>query len=147
MKADDATEKEVTAIIYEFAKFLSERDLEGIESLIVPDSDIIVIGAGMDEKRTGFNEIKTQFESFWAQFEDIYIVFKLISISTSGAVAWVTVDALYELKIEERNLVCSCYVTMILEKRGEKWLFVHVHHSVPVPELPHSDAIKHLSQL
>lgn len=147
MKADEVTEKEIISVINKFAEFYSNRDLEGLMSLIAPGSDIVVIGVGIDDKLLGFNETKMQFERIWSQFEAASIDFNCITISVSGSVAWTAVDTLYKVKVEGHNLIFSCYVTIILEKREEKWFFVHTHHSVPVAKLPHHDVKQHLSQL
>jgi ketosteroid isomerase-like protein len=147
MKADDVTEKEVMDVLSKFADCYSKRDIEGLMSLIASDPDVVLFSLDAEGKHIGLDEIKTQFESEWSQFEAASIEFNWTSISAAGTVAWVSANYLYKMTIKGHNIIFTCSVTIILEKRGDRWIMVHGHYSVPVVEQPHSDVEQCLSQL
>jgi ketosteroid isomerase-like protein len=147
MKADGVTEKEVMDVLSKFADCYSKRDIEGLMSLIASDPDIVLFSLDTEGNHIGLDEIKTQFEREWSQFEAASIEFNWTSISAAGAVAWVSANFLYKVTIKGHIVIFTCSVTIILEKRGDRWIMVHGHYSVPVVEQPHSDVEQHLSQL
>ena len=131
MKADSVTEKAVNAVLDKFAESYARRDLKSAMSLIAPDADVIIYGTGADEKRIGQEAIKTQFERDWAQIEDPGLEYNWISISAAGNVAWVAIDAVLKAKVDGQNLKFQSRITMVLEKRGDRWLIVQGHFSFP----------------
>jgi len=131
MKADSVTEKAVNAVLDKFAESYARRDLKSAMSLIAPDADVIIYGTGADEKRIGQEAIKTQFERDWAQIEDPGLEYNWISISAAGNVAWVAIDAVLKAKVDGQNLKFHSRITMVLEKRGDRWLIVQGHFSFP----------------
>jgi uncharacterized protein (TIGR02246 family) len=131
MKADSVTEKAVKAILDKFAESYARRDLKSAMSLIAPDADVIIYGTGADEKRVGQEAIKAQFERDWAQIEDPGLEYNRISISAAGNVAWVAIDAVLKAKVDGQNLRFQSRITMVLEKRGDRWLIMQGHFSFP----------------
>jgi uncharacterized protein (TIGR02246 family) len=131
MKVDSVTEKAVKAVLDKFAESYARRDLKSAMSLIAPDDDVVIYGTGADEKRVGQEAIKTQFERDWAQIEDPGLEYNWISISTAGNVAWVAIDAVLKAKVDGQNLKFQSRITMVLEKRGDRWLIVQGHFSFP----------------
>jgi ketosteroid isomerase-like protein len=131
MKADDATEKAIKAVLEKFAESYAKQDLKTALSLIAPDPDVVMYGTSADEKRVGLKEIKAQFERDWSQIETPSLEYKWTSISAAGSVAWVAIDAIFKAKINGQDLSFISRVTKVLEKRGDKWLIVHAHFSFP----------------
>ncbi|MCC4770643.1 DUF4440 domain-containing protein [Methanosarcina sp. DH2] len=131
MKVDSVTEKAVKAVLDKFAESYARRDLKSAMSLIAPDDDVVIYGTGADEKRVGQEAIKTQFERDWAQIEDPGLEYNWISISAAGNVAWVAIDAVLKAKVDGQNLKFQSRITMVLEKRGDRWLIVQGHFSFP----------------
>lgn len=131
MKVDSVTEKAVKAALDKFAESYARRDLKSAMSLIAPDDDVVIYGTGADEKRVGQEAIKTQFERDWAQIEDPGLEYNWISISAAGNVAWVAMDAVLKAKVDGQNLKFQSRITMVLEKRGDRWLIVQGHFSFP----------------
>ncbi|MHC1753966.1 MAG: nuclear transport factor 2 family protein [Methanosarcina sp.] len=131
MKADSVTEKAVKAILDKFAESYARRDLKSAMSLIAPDDDVVIYGTGADEKRVGQEAIKAQFERDWAQIEDPGLEYNWISISAAGNVAWVAIDAVLKAKVDGQNLRFQSRITMVLEKRGDRWLIMQGHFSFP----------------
>lgn len=131
MKANIATEKAIQAVLEEFAESYAKQDLKTILSLIVTDEDVVMYGTSADEKRIGFKEIKAQFERDWSQIENPALEYNWTSISASGNVAWVAIDAVFKARANGKNLSFPSRITKVLEKRGDKWLIVHAHFSFP----------------
>jgi ketosteroid isomerase-like protein len=131
MKADDATEKAVKFVLEKFAESYAKRDLNSAMSLIAPDADVVMYGTGADEKRIGPKEIKAQFERDLSQIEDPALEYKWTSISASGNVAWIAIDAVFKAKVDGKNMRFPSRITEVLEKRGDTWLIVQGHFSFP----------------
>lgn len=129
MKADDATEKAVKSVLEKFAESYAKRDLNSAMSLIAPDADVVMYGTGADEKRIGPKEIKAQFERDLSQIEDPALEYKWTSISASGNVAWIAIDAVFKAKVDGKNMRFPSRITEVLEKRGDTWLIVQGHFS------------------
>jgi len=53
MKADNATEIAVKAVLEKFAESYAKRDLKSAMSIIAPDTDVVMYGTSADEKRIG----------------------------------------------------------------------------------------------
>jgi ketosteroid isomerase-like protein len=132
MKADDITEKEVTDVIRRFAENFTKRDLNGIISLIAPDEDTVLYATEADEKRIGLDEIIFQIERNWSLTEAISCDYNWISISAAGVVAWAAIDMVFRSKVKGHNvIILPSRVTMVFEKRSDKWLIVQGHFSYP----------------
>jgi ketosteroid isomerase-like protein len=131
MKANNANEKAIQAVLEEFAESYAKQDLKTVLALIAPDDDVVMYGTSADEKCIGFKEIKAQFESDWSQIEAPALEYKWTSISAAGNVAWVAIDAVFKARVNGQNLSFPSRVTKVLEKRGDKWLIVHAHFSFP----------------
>jgi ketosteroid isomerase-like protein len=131
MKADDVTEKEVKVVINKFLEAYSKHDMDTLLSLIAPDEDVIVFGLEPDEKCVGIKRIKSQLERDWYQTNISSIEFTCISISSVGPVAWIASEALIKIRTNETSLILSSRITSVLEKRGDKWLVMQAHFSVP----------------
>lgn len=53
-----------------------------------------------------------------------------MSISAAGPVAWAAA-ASFELTIGDQAMSLPARITYVLEKRGEQWLMVQAHFSLP----------------
>ena len=45
--------------------------------------------------------------------------------------AWIASEALIKIRTNETSLILSSRITSVLEKRGDKWLVMQAHFSVP----------------
>jgi uncharacterized protein (TIGR02246 family) len=131
MKADNATEIAVKAVLEKFVESYAKRDLKSAMSIIAPDADVVIYGTSADEKRIGPKEIKAQFERDWSQIEEPSLEYNWISISAAGNVAWAAIDAVLKAKINGKKLEFPSRVTKVLEKREGKWFIVQAHFSFP----------------
>ena len=134
MRADAQTTAAVMAVLDEFNEAYKQRNLERVLALFAPDSDMVFLGTGADEKRVGLAELKAQAERDWSQSESLYWDWGWSSISAAGSVAWVAVDATGHARIGGQDIDLPLRVTAVLEQRGGRWLFVQAHASLPAPE-------------
>ena len=131
MEADDKTAREILEAIDEAARAFEERDMPRFLDLYAPDADVVMYGTGKDEKCVGREEIRRTFERAWAQSEAASFRLGWWSISSAGPVAWVAADATVHAEIEGRVLVEDLRITFVFEKRGDRWLCVQSHDSLP----------------
>lgn len=131
MKADPKTEAAVMNVMNQFAEAFSKRDLNASLALLMPDPDVVFIGTGGDEKRIGLAEIKALFERDFAQFEDASLKLAQPSVSAAGSVAWVVADLILRANTGGREISLQARSTAVLERRGDRWLIVQLHASLP----------------
>lgn len=131
MKADAKTEDAVLATLYKFAEAYTKRDLDGVLALFAPDPDMVLIGSGADEKRVGLAQLKVQAERDWSQSEAFSWEIGWHSVSMAGSVAWVATDIIANAKVGGEEMSFPMRFTAVLEQRGDRWLFVQCHASVP----------------
>lgn len=131
MKAESRTAIEVMDTLENFADAYSRRDMVDVLDFFVPDTDLVVIGTGIDETHMGQERLMTQFERDWAQAEEVSMDFGWHAVSASGAVAWVAANCLFRAQVNGEKIEVSCRFTSVLEKRSGKWLIAQTHFSLP----------------
>ena len=131
MKANTKTEAEVMVVLNQLIEAYKKQGLDGALALYAPDADVVTIGTGVDEKRVGLAERKAQLERDFAQVEDISIQLGWYSVSAAGSVAWVAADIVARGKVGGQETSVPMRTTMVLEQRGDRWLIVQGHSSLP----------------
>jgi len=131
MKANTKTEVEVMAVINQFIESFQKQDLDGNLALYASDDDVVTIGTGADEKCVGLAEIKAEGERAFAQSEMRSIQLSWYSVSAAGAVAWVASEGIIQAKVGGQEISFPIRLTFVLERRGERWLIVQLHGSLP----------------
>ncbi|HEY40861.1 MAG TPA: nuclear transport factor 2 family protein [Dehalococcoidia bacterium] len=131
MKANQETEIAAMNVINQFAEAFARRDLKAMMALYAPDPDVVAIGTGGDEKRIGPADIKALFERDFAQFEDASLEVGRHSVSAAGSVAWVAADAIVHTDTGDRRINLPVRLTVVLERRGDRWFIVQFHGSTP----------------
>jgi len=131
MKADAQTEAAVLAVLNKMAECYAKRDMDGLLALCAPDPDNIMYGTGADEKRIGLKGIQAQAERDWSQTETSNITYQWTSVSAANGVAWVAADAAFEMTAGGQAMSLPARITAVFEKRGDKWLIVQSHFSLP----------------
>jgi len=134
MKADAKTEAEVMSVLNKMCEGYSKRDLNGLVALFATDEDLVAIGSGEDEKCIGPARLKVQLERDFAQSESMSVNFEWLSISTAGSVAWVAADCVFDVRVSGEEIRLRGRLTAVLEKRGDRWLIVQEHVSMPSGE-------------
>ena len=131
MRADADTEAAVMTVMYRLIDAFNKRDIENGLALFAPDPDVVFIGTGKDEKCTGLNGIRSEFERAFKQSERSTIRLGWYSVSAAGVVAWVAADAAVQATVSGREISFPVRFTTVMEKRGDKWLIVQSHDSMP----------------
>ncbi len=131
MQAVRQTVDNIHLVLDKFREGYSKKDISILLSLFAPDSDVLVIGTGEDEKRTGLAEIKLQFEQDFYQSDRLQVEFKNVAVSQLGEVCWVAGDTHVYLTVQNQPVEVRLRFTGVLENRDGDWLFVQTHFSLP----------------
>jgi uncharacterized protein (TIGR02246 family) len=131
MKADVKTEAAAMSVVRQCFEAFAKRDINGVMTFFAPDPDVVVIGTGEDEKCVGPTEIRTVLERAFAQFEHASVKFGWHSVAVTGSMALVAADVILSTKAGEREIAEHLRLTVALERRGNKWLIMQWHDSVP----------------
>jgi ketosteroid isomerase-like protein len=134
MKADTQTEAAVIAALEQFQHAAEQGDVESFLATCAPDADIVFIGTGADEKRVGRAELQRQLERDLSQSERLSFDFDWHAVSAAGSVAWVATTGMGHAQVAGQSVDFPYRLTGVLEHRGDQWLWVQMHASVPAAE-------------
>jgi len=134
MKADATTEKAVMTILQGFNDASAGKQVEQVLSLFVPDADVFLLGSEEAEKAIGHYELEDFFRRIFSRFTAFSFEWKWHLVSIEGSVAWVFTEGLVHAKTIDQDLNAPYRSTMVLVKRGDKWLIMHAHGSRPTTE-------------
>jgi ketosteroid isomerase-like protein len=133
MKASPRTQAAVQATLQQWKDAYSRRDMDGALAVMAPDADVLGIGTGPDEWRVGPAEFKAQLERDFAQSEALSVDYEPLVVSEAGPVAWVAARASVQVRVEGQKLTLTGRFTAVLEQRGDRWLLMQTHFSLPAP--------------
>lgn len=136
MKADAQTQAAVMATLDQFKQAYERRDVEQLLAVFASDPDTVLVGTGADEKRVGLAEIRAQAERDWAQSDSASWEWGWSSVSAAGPVAWATVEAVGQITAAGQEMRLPLRLTVVLEQRNGRWLWVQAHASVPAQNEP-----------
>jgi ketosteroid isomerase-like protein len=131
MKANGKTEAAVMEVVNQFNEAYARRDIDALMALVAPDTDLVLLGTGADERRVGPAELKFQAERDWSQTEALAFELGWNSLSTAGPVAWLSAEATGRGRVGGQEISFPLRLSAVLEQRKDKWLFVQMHISVP----------------
>lgn len=131
MKADSNTYTAVKSALDNWADSYIKRDITRLLSCVAPDTDVFMYGTGADEKHIGLNAIRSQAERDWSQTDASAFILNDPAISASGSVAWAAADATFSVEMGGQQMAFPARFTGVLEKRGDRWLVVQAHFSLP----------------
>jgi len=134
LKADRNTEFEVMDMLNGYAKAYSDKDIHAMMDLFLDDPDIVAIGTGTDEWVHGTDELKKGFKRDFAQADNIQIKFEKVTIQAADNVSWLSSLMTMYATVSGKEVLLSGRLSMVLEKKENKWLFTHLHFSLPANE-------------
>ncbi len=140
MQAAQQTVTEIQSVLDKFREGYGNKNIDMLLSLFDPDPDVLVIGTGEDEKRSGLAEIKIQFERDFCQSEQLTVEFKNVSVSQQDSVCWIAADTHVYFSAQGEDMHVSLRFTAVLTHRGNKWLFVQTHFSLPFSDAAGNDS-------
>jgi ketosteroid isomerase-like protein len=131
MKADELTQTEVTQTLKGMFSAYKKKDVKGVLSFWAPDSDVVIIGSGTDEKSVGRTQFSATLKRDFSQAEITGIDFRNFAVSSSGLVAWFSADMTLRGITDDREFSLPGRLTGVMENRDGKWLWVQMHYSIP----------------
>jgi uncharacterized protein (TIGR02246 family) len=131
MRTDPKTEAAVVNVVKQCFEAFTSRDLNAVLAFFVTDPDVIVIGTGGDEKGVGLAEIRNILGRAISQFEEASFQLDWHSVSASGSVAILAADVNLYVKTSDRQITEQIRLTVVLEQRGDRWLVIQWHDSLP----------------
>lgn len=132
VSAASKTDDEIKAAIDKFTDSYKQKDIAGVMAMYVKSPSTLVIGSGKDEKFLGYAAIKAVYEKDFASWKEITAMnYKIISLSTTGRVAWLAADLSGTYIMKEGPVNVAGTFTAVLKKTGAKWQFAQTHFSLP----------------
>ncbi|MBI5190355.1 MAG: nuclear transport factor 2 family protein [Nitrospirae bacterium] len=134
MKADAMTVSEIWETLDGYAEAFSRRELGKMMAFFAPDPDVVHIGTGVDEWCNGVAELQEQFERTLEQGDAIEFGFSNLQVSQapgSETLCWIAADIVVRAEVGGRAKAFIGRATAVMEKRGDVWLFVQTHFSLP----------------
>jgi ketosteroid isomerase-like protein len=129
MPIDADTIAAVTAALSKYAQGYSKKDVDDLMAIM--DSDIFGFGSGPDEEISSLSELKNQLQRDFSQCGDLFVEFEHMRIAREGNVAWCAGGCTISAEVGNEMLRLDGRMTAVLRKAGDKWLFAHIHFSVP----------------
>jgi ketosteroid isomerase-like protein len=140
MEAEDKVKNEVMEVLDNYAKAYRDKNLQGILELFIDDDDLVVIGTGYDEWITGKIGLSSGFSRDMEQADSINVNFRNITISAAGNVSWLSGHMNMGAVVNSQEIFLPGRLSAVLEKRNDKWLFAHLHYSLPAAEQEEGEA-------
>lgn len=134
-------EEAVLATFNSFLAAYQARDMDGMISFVAPDEDVVLFGTGADEKRIGLDELKYQAERDWSQTNALGFNIGWHSVSTAGSVAWIAAEGAGQGQAGGQAFEFPFRLTAVFEQRGDQWLLVQSHFSLPAPGQEAGDSV------
>jgi ketosteroid isomerase-like protein len=113
---------------------IEKEDLELLENILCDDADLIFFGTDANERWVGKKALIAAHKVFFRAKSDskMEIYNKTIHISLSGTVAWTSCMMNWAIKSGDQPLnLEGLRLTMVFEKRDNKWVAVQTHGSLP----------------
>ena len=138
MKED---EKLITALFSELSESYNEGDVERFTSSFYTEK-VSLIGTAVDEIRLDIEQIRNQFQRDIDQTLSRDLSFKKFDFFLQGEFAYVVSKLEFKGKTtKDESFVLNMRISAMLEKTHRKWLFRHLHCSVPDKNVEEGDSI------
>lgn len=130
MRPDAHTEAEVIGVLKRFCAAFAARDTAAVLDLFAPDPDVVVVTSeqpllrGPEELAAfvdRYVEGPTTYSWEWRHYE----------ASVAGTAAWLLAQGTETAASAERHEQHPYRMTMVLERRDDRWLLMQVHGSSP----------------
>ena len=130
MKSDAAQRIELIGILERFCSAFAERDADAVMRLFAPDPDIVVVTSEEPLLR-GPHKLRAFLEQYVTGPTTYSWQWKRHDVSAAGSVAWLLAEGTETATGENHAEEHRYRMTMVLERRGERWLLMQVHGSSP----------------
>ena len=138
MKED---EKLIAALFSELSESYNEGDIERFTSAF-DSENVSLIGTAVDEIRLDIDQIRTQFQRDIDQTQSRDLSFEKFDFFLNGEFAYVISKLEFKGKTAKgENFILNMRVSAMLENTHGKWLFRHLHCSVPDKNVEEGNSI------
>jgi ketosteroid isomerase-like protein len=131
MRPAAKTEADVLATLDEFSEAFASRAVERVMELFAADADVVFMGSEAGETAIGANVLRVLLKEIFSRPESYSWEWKWRSVSAAESVAWVTADAVVRANGGDRDLALPYRLTVVMEKRGNRWVWMQYHGSEP----------------
>lgn len=134
MRADEETRKAINNALEKMAEAISQKNITAYLKLFAEDPNMMTTGLEEGSISIGINQLKKRMVETFNEAESISLKYGWTGVQANGLVAWVGSHVTYKIKKKGKELVSlSTRLTGVLEKQGEKWIWVNQHFSIPMP--------------
>ena len=123
-------------VIERFGRMWEDEDMSAFSRIIANDEDLVVIGTDAAEQIVGYREYERIRRRQFSSFENVEfdVRNRIIKVGADARSAWFAEE--FDLLMLVQGSPVSLEglrLTGGLEKRGDEWVIVQLHTSVPVP--------------
>jgi uncharacterized protein (TIGR02246 family) len=129
VEASDDVRSAVVAVLDEWERAEATGDAAAQRALFAGDADVMLVGSSGWERFRGPDELNTFFEK--ADGVPSWSTWRERHVSQAGDVAWVFANGEFTYEYEGTRTTVPYRMTVILERRGDRWMIVHYHGSEP----------------
>jgi uncharacterized protein (TIGR02246 family) len=130
MKADVQTEAAMAGMLDRFCSAFQARDAEAAMRLFAPDPDIVVVTSEESLLR-GPDEVQAFLRAYVQGPTTYSWTWDRLEVSSAGAVAWLLAVGTETAASSRGEQKHPYRMTILCEKRDERWLLLQVHGSSP----------------
>jgi uncharacterized protein (TIGR02246 family) len=130
MKADAQTEAATVGMLESFCSAFQARDAEAVMRLFAPDPDLVVVTSEQSLLR-GPDELQAFLRAYVQGPTTYSWTWDRLEVSTADAVTWLLAEGTETAATQGGEHTHPYRMTMVCEKRDERWLLVQVHGSSP----------------
>ncbi|UCE18077.1 MAG: nuclear transport factor 2 family protein [Gemmatimonadota bacterium] len=123
---------EIKVVLDRYYIAQQKEDMTALSALFAQDVDLVVFGIGVEERLVGWEAVQGMFQRQMDSVEGLqtHPADQVTKISKGGKAAWVSSLNHVRGTIGTQTVEMDYRTTIVLEKRGKKWLIVHVHNSL-----------------
>ena len=130
MKPGARMEVEVISVLERFCSAFAERDAQAVLRLFAPDPDVVVV-TSEDPLLRGPRELRAFLERYVNGATTYSWQWDRHDVSAAGSAAWLLAEGTETAATGSAAEEHHYRMTMVLERRGERWLLMQVHGSSP----------------
>ena len=124
------------AVVDRFGRMWEDEDMTTFAEIIAQDGDLVVVGTDAAERIVGYEAYQELRRQQFASFENVEfnVRNRVIKLSANAQSAWFSEE--FDILMLAQGSPVSLEglrLTGGLEKRGDNWVIVQLHTSVPVP--------------
>ena len=130
-----AEQAKVKTVLDQFAQAWEMEDTTLFARILAHDPDMVCFGTDSAERFVGWESLRASVPQQLASFDSVLIAVRdqTIKVHPSGEVAWAAETADLDMVAQGQPVkLRGSRITSVLEKRGNDWVIVQFHVSLPV---------------